>query len=636
MRYARVLVTTIAAALMLAAGCSSIPEASHTDGSLSGLSARSALYASDWPAHGTFSWAGPEFWPDRVDGWHTVEGKLLCQGTRERPMRHITLANPMLGDAGESFSAQIDLGPLTNSKGTYAGFLLGLSSALPYPSATTATLNRVIFAGVTGAGDAVIAANPSDDRLGSFHKTQTNSPGLPKHARLILRGIAFRDRYTLVLSCRDASTNKEFARAALWDIPPTLLRGHIAIVAGPSKDAKEGPFWFENMRLNGPKILSSDTPDAGPILGAWHAFNHKTLRVHVQTIPISPTQRDTITLSTRVDDAWRPAGSAPVNADGSAMIEISDWPYHQPTDYLLNLPLTYSDTLTNATYTGTIRPDPTSASLVTIAIVDSPPPPPSVKAETSELNSTADAAAPHALLFSHGIHHATTPEERLAWALTYAQTGRTRTCLGAFPGPTTCGGIAITQSQTHDDERSPDEQWQLWSGAEAHINIAPDSFTTVAQANRVTNETSGVFRSPHICPTLNATNGYPFVRFDRHRQIIEYHRVTLKSNQSKIRGDLPGWPVLVPVRHPDYERPHGYLAPVQVAGIQDPLIQVIDQDAKTSVYLERVRSHIALPRVYKDGTYTLRIGAPELGLIREIKDLTPAALANTETARISF
>jgi hypothetical protein len=623
--------------MSLTAGCTSVPKTPTTVDTLSGLSTRGAIYTSQWPTLGTFSWAGPEFWPDRVDGWHTVNGKLICQGNDERPMRHITLASPTLGPSGASFSAEIEIGEISRNKSNYAGFLLGLPSALPYPAATTSTLSRVIFAGITGSGHAVLAANPSDDRLNCFYKSQTNSVALPPAVRLTLRGVSFQNRYTLVLSCTDAQSNREIARASLWDVPPALLEGHIALVTGPTRNQKEGPFWFRNLRLNGEKVVVDEkTTRATPIVGAWYTYRGKALNMHVQTRPVSPEQRNTISLAYQTEDRWKTMATAAVNPDGSADLTVPNWPCNRPVHYRLEMPLTYSDTCDAATYTGVIRPDPTAASLVTLALADTPPIPDGAPAVPSASAEATAATTPHALVFSSGIKACDNPDARLAWALAYAELGRIIPCIGVTDQHATCGGLSVVQCDSASPAPSPDEEWLLWAGAEALLSLSPDIFTSVAAANMVTNEPTGLFSSPHICPTLHATNGFPFIRYDRHRQTIEYHRVELHRNGHKVQGDLPGWPVVVPLRNPGYERPYGYLVPIQVAGLQDPLMQIIDQDTNTSVYLERVRSHMALPRVYEEGTYTVRIGSPERGLHKELTDLAPASLGDTETARITF
>ena len=88
----------------------------------------------------------------------------------------------------------------------------------------------------------------------------------------------------------------------------------------------------------------------------------------------------------------------------------------------------------------------------------------------------------------------------------------------------------------------------------------------------------------------------------------------------------PGWPRTID-QADNYSRKAGaYLPTLRVRGAINPVIQVIDQDNDEIVYTLRIKGRRFQPKVFKQGTYTIKVGEPAKDrweILRDIQSLAP-------------
>ena len=70
----------------------------------------------------------------------------------------------------------------------------------------------------------------------------------------------------------------------------------------------------------------------------------------------------------------------------------------------------------------------------------------------------------------------------------------------------------------------------------------------------------------------------------------------------------PGWPITIDQLDNYGRQATAWLPTVQVEGMEDPVLQVVDETYGEVVYTLRIRGNRFQPKVFRDGIYTLRIG----------------------------
>ncbi|MCG8451336.1 MAG: alkaline phosphatase D family protein, partial [Pirellulales bacterium] len=107
----------------------------------------------------------------------------------------------------------------------------------------------------------------------------------------------------------------------------------------------------------------------------------------------------------------------------------------------------------------------------------------------------------------------------------------------------------------------------------------------------------------------NKSSGFGLVRFNKDtREItIECWKI-LADIHDPIASQYPGWPITIQ-QQANYDRQaKAWLPTIEVAGIKNPVVQVIDESNDEIVYTLRIQGQQFRPKVFREGTYTLRVG----------------------------
>ncbi len=70
---------------------------------------------------------------------------------------------------------------------------------------------------------------------------------------------------------------------------------------------------------------------------------------------------------------------------------------------------------------------------------------------------------------------------------------------------------------------------------------------------------------------------------------------------------------------------YGYLPRIEVSGMRDPVIQIVDEGSGEVVYTLRIVGGEFTPKVFADGSYTAHVGEPGTERMRTLTGLRPAA-----------
>ena len=103
--------------------------------------------------------------------------------------------------------------------------------------------------------------------------------------------------------------------------------------------------------------------------------------------------------------------------------------------------------------------------------------------------------------------------------------------------------------------------------------------------------------------------GYGLVRFAKPSRQITVECWPRHVDATKPDAKMfPGWPITIKQEENYNREPLAYLPTLRIRGQQDPVVQVIDEYLDEVVYTLRIRGASWRPKVFKQGTYTIRVG----------------------------
>ena len=111
-------------------------------------------------------------------------------------------------------------------------------------------------------------------------------------------------------------------------------------------------------------------------------------------------------------------------------------------------------------------------------------------------------------------------------------------------------------------------------------------------------------------PTKSNFNaaGHAIVRFKKSNRSITFEcwprHVDVSRPDAK---QFPGWPITIR-QEDNYDRaPIAHLPEIRVEGAEDPVVQIIDEFDGEVVYTLRIRGAGFRPKVFREGSYTVKI-----------------------------
>jgi len=129
--------------------------------------------------------------------------------------------------------------------------------------------------------------------------------------------------------------------------------------------------------------------------------------------------------------------------------------------------------------------------------------------------------------------------------------------------------------------------------------------------------------------------GYGLIRFDVEERTIRFEcwprGVDVTSEGAE---QYPGWPVTIQQTDNYGRAAAAWLPTLEVSGMDNPVVQIVDEAYGEVVYTLRIRGREFRPKVFRDGSYTIRIGE-QPDTIQEFNGVAATA-ENDEVLRVSF
>jgi hypothetical protein len=129
------------------------------------------------------------------------------------------------------------------------------------------------------------------------------------------------------------------------------------------------------------------------------------------------------------------------------------------------------------------------------------------------------------------------------------------------------------------------------------------------------------------------SSGYGIIRFNLESRDItaEAYRFLSKTADS-VYLQFPGWPHTINQLENYGREPVAYLPPLDIQGMEDPVIEVTNEVTGEMEYILRIRGNQFKAKVFSMDSYTVRIGDPDKDQWKTIEDMNPIPLARSDEA----
>lgn len=129
--------------------------------------------------------------------------------------------------------------------------------------------------------------------------------------------------------------------------------------------------------------------------------------------------------------------------------------------------------------------------------------------------------------------------------------------------------------------------------------------------------------------------GYGIAKFNKKSREITFTNWPRWANPAK---DQPykGWPITFSQLDNFGKEQIGWLGELTVEGLQQPVVQVINEENGELVYALRLSNNLFRPFVFEEGQYRLKVGEPDNNQWKELGNLTPKDSTNLQPLHLNF
>jgi hypothetical protein len=147
-----------------------------------------------------------------------------------------------------------------------------------------------------------------------------------------------------------------------------------------------------------------------------------------------------------------------------------------------------------------------------------------------------------------------------------------------------------------------------------------------------------VLRDAPLEELHDKASGYGILRLNKKTGAItiECWPLLVDPSDASTGGQFAGWPKTVSVEDNFGRAAWGYLPEIQVSGMENPVVQVVDEGSDEVIYTLRIRGSSFRPKVFGEGRYTVRVGEPGLGVMRSLAGVEATPVPGGEVLRVEF
>jgi phosphodiesterase/alkaline phosphatase D-like protein len=131
--------------------------------------------------------------------------------------------------------------------------------------------------------------------------------------------------------------------------------------------------------------------------------------------------------------------------------------------------------------------------------------------------------------------------------------------------------------------------------------------------------------------------GYGIITFNRDNRKITLTNWPRWVDPTKPDAQpYPGWPITINQTDNYNRKAIAYLSEIEVIGMNDPVVQVIDELNGEIIYTLRIKGASFRPKVFKNGIYKIKVGEPKTEKFKTIEHLQSIQESVSKTVKVEF
>jgi alkaline phosphatase D len=131
-------------------------------------------------------------------------------------------------------------------------------------------------------------------------------------------------------------------------------------------------------------------------------------------------------------------------------------------------------------------------------------------------------------------------------------------------------------------------------------------------------------------------DGYGIVRLHKKEQTIVFEAWPWNSHPQQAPQQFPGWPVTIHMADLYNRQTTWWLPTLRISNRPNAVIHVIDESNNETLYMTRALQGEYAPRVFHDGSYTIRVSEPGTSDNKTLDGLKPTQEKDSQTRLIRF
>jgi len=178
----------------------------------------------------------------------------------------------------------------------------------------------------------------------------------------------------------------------------------------------------------------------------------------------------------------------------------------------------------------------------------------------------------------------------------------------------------------------------MTSESDPNTGFYKDPFGNLQYVHAIGNPERQPVRTPRYLHGQEKSSGYGLIHFDQKERTIkmEAYRFLADLSTESEENQFPGWPFTVDQEDNYGRNARAYLPTIKVNGLDNPVILIYEDLTGDLVYSIRMKDNQMAPKVFKNGTYTIRIGDPDTDVWKSYSGIKTFTDKNMEELIVDF
>ena len=146
-----------------------------------------------------------------------------------------------------------------------------------------------------------------------------------------------------------------------------------------------------------------------------------------------------------------------------------------------------------------------------------------------------------------------------------------------------------------------------------------------------------MFTGKEPASLYDRATGYGIIRINRESRNITIECWPRFMNPTEPGAkQFKGWPITVNQLDNYGRKAIAYMPEIIVSGMENPVIQLINEKNNEIIYTLRINGNTFKPKVFEKGSYSIKVSDPDKQIIKEINSVSSVDKDNTDSLKINF